>query len=79
MTDPTPEELAAARRLLKSYGGKKGAASRRESGRLGGRPRIPIDEIPCTCTPVDGVHTWKCRRRQTEYQRQRRFNQTQIL
>jgi len=47
---------------------KKSAASKR-NGALGGRPPVPLEQIECTCGTADGVHAFKCKRRQTEYRR----------
>lgn len=47
----------------------------RENGKLGGRPALALEKIPCTCDagaqPL-AAHKSTCRRRRTAYQRERR-------
>ncbi len=78
--EPTPEEM---RRVMTYIGNirtpAKVEASRR-NGANGGRPRLPLSEIPCTCGRGDALegHPTTCprglairRREKTEQQKKR--------
>lgn len=48
------------------------ASSSAENGKLGGRPLIPIEQIPCTCATTTETHKWTCKRRRLQYERDKR-------
>lgn len=72
MEDEKHIDPAEAARILGSIRTPKKAASSKENGVKGGRPKKAIDELPCTCGRQGTDHTAVCprgralRRRQKE-------------
>lgn len=69
-TTPEEERREAARILGSIRTPKKAAASRangfKPGNAVGGRPPVPLLEIPCACTAGESLegHHWKCPRGQ---------------
>jgi hypothetical protein len=62
MSNSDEEILARAFSILGKRKTEKKAAAARENGRKGGRPQVPIEELPCKCSAKNGVHTTACPR-----------------
>lgn len=78
--DSTEEERREAARLLGSIITPKKRAhieklrqNAAENGKLGGRPLMPLSEIPCNCEAGDSLegHRWNCPRGQAIKRRQK--------
>ena len=62
MTQSEEEILAQAFSILGKRKTEKKAAAARENGRKGGRPQVPIEDLPCKCKAKNGQHTTACPR-----------------
>ena len=54
--------VSDAARALGSIRSERKSAASRENGKLGGRRRLPLLEIPCSCGGEGLVHRSTCRR-----------------
>ena len=74
---PTPEEIRRVMKYLGSRTSERKTRSSRQNGKEGGRPLMPLEQIPCTCghDDVQG-HSSRCSRGRSARRRQRNSSQT---